>query len=76
MDVSKNRGVGKPPKWMVKIMVPNPMNKWDDLVVFPIFLGQHLHVVFQNPPVTCLEMRGQGVGWGVFGTPTNPRYLG
>ena len=19
---------GKPPKWMVKIMVPNPMNKW------------------------------------------------
>ena len=26
MGVSKNRG--GPPKWMVKIMVPNPMNKW------------------------------------------------
>ncbi len=24
---SKNRGI-LPPKWMVKIMVPNPMNKW------------------------------------------------
>ena len=32
---------GKPPKWMVKIMVPNPMNKWDDLGGFPIFLVQH-----------------------------------
>ena len=27
MGVSKNRGK-TPPKWMVKIMVPNPMNKW------------------------------------------------
>ena len=28
MGVSQNRGV-YPPKWMmVKIMVPNPMNKW------------------------------------------------
>ena len=27
MDVSKNRGIF-PPKCMVKIMVPNPMNKW------------------------------------------------
>ena len=27
-----------PPKWMGKIMVPNPMNKWDDLGGFtPIF---------------------------------------
>ena len=26
-----------PPKWMVKIMVPNPMNKMDDLGVFPYF---------------------------------------
>ena len=26
MDVSKNSG--GPPKWMVKTMVPNPMNKW------------------------------------------------
>ena len=25
MGVSKNRGI---PKWMVKIMVPNPMNTW------------------------------------------------
>ena len=28
---------GKTPKWMVKIMVPNPI-KMDDLGVFPIFL--------------------------------------
>ena len=35
MGVSKNHGT---PKWMVKIMVPNPMNKWDDLGGFPIFL--------------------------------------
>ena len=35
MDVSKNRGT---PKWMVKIMVPNPMNKWKVLGGFPIFL--------------------------------------
>ena len=39
----KNRGVEPKiggfyrPKWMVKIMVPNPMNKWDDLEV-PLFL--------------------------------------
>ena len=31
---------GGPPKWMVKIMVPNPI-KMDDLEVFPIFLVQH-----------------------------------
>ena len=28
---------GKNPKWMVKIMVPNPMNKWMIWVVFPYF---------------------------------------
>ena len=27
LDMSKNRGI-LPPKWMVKIMVQNPMNKW------------------------------------------------
>ena len=37
VGVSKNRGI-LPPKWMVKIMVPNPMNKW-------MIWG----VVFQNP---------------------------
>ena len=35
MDVSK-KGT---PKWMVKIMVPNPMNKWDGLEGFPIIFG-------------------------------------
>ena len=29
--VNPKIGVVNPPKWMVKIMVPNPMNKWDDL---------------------------------------------
>ncbi len=28
LGVSKNRGGNYPPKWMVKIVVPNPMNKW------------------------------------------------
>ena len=32
---------GKPPKWMVKIMVPNPMNKWMIWVFLPLFLVQH-----------------------------------
>ena len=36
MAISKNRGVIYPPKWMVKIMVPNPINM-DDLGV-PLFL--------------------------------------
>ena len=35
MGVSKNRGEN-PPKWMVKIMIPNPI-KMDDLGV-PLFL--------------------------------------
>ena len=40
MGVSKNRG--KTPKWMVKTMVPNPMNKWDDLGgKNPLFWVQH-----------------------------------
>ena len=30
--------VGKTPKWMVKIRVPNPMNKWMICGGFPIFL--------------------------------------
>ena len=37
MGVSKNNAT---PKWMVKIMVPNPMNKWDDLGGFPIIFGR------------------------------------
>ena len=36
---------GKPPKWMVKIM-EHPMNKWDDLGVFPLFLVQHPYLEF------------------------------
>ena len=30
---------GFPPKWMVKMMVPNPMNKWMIWVVFPHIFG-------------------------------------
>ena len=39
---------GKPPKWMVKIM-ENPMNKWDDLGGFPIFLVQHPYINLNLP---------------------------
>ena len=40
MDVSKNRG--KNSKWMVKIMVPNPMNKWMIWLRFsPLFLEKN-----------------------------------
>ena len=35
LGVSKNSGI---PKWMVKIMVPNPI-KMDDLEVLPLFGG-------------------------------------
>ena len=43
----KNRGGIFPPKWMVKIMVPNPMNKWDDLgVLYPYFwFNTHLSFI-------------------------------
>ena len=34
MGVSKNRGT---PKWMMNIMVPNPIFLMDDLGVFPYF---------------------------------------
>ena len=37
MGVSKNWGTPGTPKWMVKIMVPNPI-KMDDLGGFPLFL--------------------------------------
>ena len=41
----KNRGGDfTPPKWMVYFMVPNPMNKWDDLGVFPLFLETPIYV--------------------------------
>ena len=45
MGVSKNRGCFHL-KWMVKIMVPNPMNKWDDLGEFytPIWLVVSTHL--------------------------------
>ena len=38
MGVSKNSGT---PKWMVKIMVPNPMNKWMIWggIFHPLFFG-------------------------------------
>ena len=39
MDVSKSRGI---PKWMVKIMVPNPI-KMHDLGGFPCILVGHTH---------------------------------
>ena len=45
MGVSKNIGT---PKWMVKIMVPNPMNKW------MIFLENH-YFLLQHPSI-CMEI--------------------
>ena len=50
----KNRWGFQPPKWMVKIMVPNPMNKWDDLG-FPIFLETHIFLQPKWGPLFCLE---------------------
>ena len=32
------------PKWMVKIMVPNPMNKWDDLGYFHPYFWFNTHL--------------------------------
>ena len=40
MDVEPKIG-GKPPKWMLKIMVPNPIFEWMIWGVFPLFLVQH-----------------------------------
>ena len=43
-------GVYIPPKWMVKIMVPNPMNKWMIWgVKNPIFGSTHLSILTQTP---------------------------
>ena len=66
MGVNPKIGVVNPPKWMVKIMVPNPMNKWDDLGGLPpLFLVQHpyvlLHKRFQYRIVAFPSV--QGVGW-------------
>ncbi len=39
-----------PPKWMVKIRVPNPMNKWDDLggpQTHPYFLVGNTQISLQ-----------------------------
>ena len=46
----KNRGI-LPPKWMVKIRVPNPMNKWDDLGVKKPPIFGNIHIEY-TPPKT------------------------
>ena len=48
LDVSKNRGVF-PPKWMVNIMVPNPI-KMDDLGGPPLFLETPISKVTAKNP--------------------------
>ena len=47
MGVSKNRGS---PKWMVKIMVPNPMNKWMIWGEKTLFLVQHPYILMGSCP--------------------------
>ena len=44
MGVSKHKGT---PKWMVKIMVPNPMNKWMKIGGFsiPLFLVGNTYIL-------------------------------
>ena len=51
MGVEPKIGVVFPPKWMVKVMVPNPMNKWDDL-------GGNTPI-FGNIHVPAAEMGGR-----------------
>ena len=47
MDVSKNRGIWAPKKWMVKkINVPNPISKWMIWGVFTIIFG-NAHIAFE-----------------------------
>ena len=48
---------GKPPKWMVKIMVPNPMNKWMIWGVFPLFLVPHPYSCRPNLLIACIDPR-------------------
>ena len=65
MDVSKYRGK-TPQNGMVKIMVPNPMNKWDDLGGLPpLFLVQHPYGSWRQtngqvflPPTCITQVRG------------------
>ena len=47
MGVSKNRR--KTPKWMVKIMVPNPMNKW-------MIWGVKTTPIFGRPPICSIKL--------------------
>ena len=64
---------GRPTKWMVKIMVPNPMNKWMIWGVKPPIFGStptlmiitkfnicHIYIRFRIFLVSCflLEIRG------------------
>ena len=51
MGVNPKIGGFYPQKWMVKIMVPNPMNKWMIWGGFPIIFG--------NTP-----MEWEGSTWG------------
>ena len=61
MGVEPKIGGFYPPKWMVKIMVPNPMNKWMIWGNFqPLFLGGNTHmgtlpetnIAHENPQVS------------------------
>ena len=47
MGVSKNNGT---PKWMVKIMVPNPMNKW-------MIWGVKVPLFFGSTSTFCQELK-------------------
>ena len=63
MGVSKNSGT---PKWMVKIMVPNPMNKWMIWGEFstPYFLVQHPYGPYSKDVVVFqLSLPGSSSGW-------------
>ena len=51
MDVSKNNAT---PKWMVKIMLPNPMNKWV-ICGFSSIFGNHR---IGNKQITPLAFLG------------------
>ena len=69
LAVSKNRGEN-PPKWMVKIMVPNPMNKWM-IWVFPIIFGNtHLTPGWWQGQLSILErIRPASLVFGTVGKP-------
>ena len=61
----KNRGKNFPQKWMVKIMVQNPMNKWDDLGV--------KNLIFGSTPISHLRHLPRSGGFPIiFGS--TPRF--